>query len=419
MNMHRFSRIVMTILLLFCLTVPAAALSGGVARRDLTPPTGGAMYGYSARGKEVSTGVHDPLLARALVLRGDSGHLVIIAMDLGGIPADSMQKVREAVLEKTGLENLLFAVSHSHSSGVFQREFPSADAPWAREVEAKLIEAVVEANGNLVPVQIGAGWGRLEEGHNRRLVGEDGKVEMLWSNNERIPTQPLDYSVGVVRVDTLAGIPLATLVNFTCHPVVLGPDNLSISADYPGAMTQRVEENIGGQCLFLQGACGDINPFGDKTPVAEGGFEEMQRMGHALADEVLRVSAAIQSFKLDLDVTLTRDQVGLTPRRASQPGQTTETEINTVVIGDSIALATFPGEFFVEHGLSLKERSKFPFTFFVGYCNGGLGYFPTINACVEGGYGADTMTARFEPGTGENLVNRALIILYRQSGRLR
>ena len=142
-------------------------------------------------------------------------------------------------------------------------------------------------------------------------------------------------------------------------------------------------------------------------------------MGHALADEVLRICAEISESERNPDVSFHSERVGLSPRRARAPGQIVEAEINTVVIGDAIALATFPGEFFVEHGLSLKSRSKFPHTFFVGYCNGALGYFPTINACIEGGYGADSITSRLEPGSGEHLVNRALLNLYRQSGKLR
>jgi len=394
------------------------ALTGGAARREITPPVGGAMYGYSARGAAVSVGIHDPLLARALVLRSEENHLVLITLDLGGISRESMQVVRDAVKESVALENLLFAVSHSHSSGAFQRDFPSAEAPWARDVEAQIIEACNEAANNLVPVKIGVGWGRLEEGHNRRLVKEHDEVEMLWSNRDRIPTAPVDHAVGVIRVETQDGTPLATLVNFTCHPVVLGPDNLNISADYPGAMARRVEENVGGQCMFLQGACGDINPYGDKTPVAEGGFEEMARMGYALADEALRISNDITEFAQDLAITFHSETVPLAMRRSRDPDKTIDAEINTATIGDHIALAAFPGEFFVEHGLSLKERSKFAHTFFVGYCNGGLGYFPTINACVEGGYGADIGSA-VAPGAGEHLVNRALINLYRQSGRLR
>ena len=97
-------------------SLSAEALTGGAARREITPPVGGAMYGYSARGAAVSVGVHDPLLARALVLRSEENHVALITLDLGGISRESMQVVRDAVKKSAGLENLLFAVSHSHSS---------------------------------------------------------------------------------------------------------------------------------------------------------------------------------------------------------------------------------------------------------------------------------------------------------------
>ncbi len=405
-------------LIMIGMVMPAVALTGGAASRDITPPAGGSMYGFADRGANVSTGIHGPLHARALVLQSANNHVVILSLDLGGISSESMETIRTTVKEKTGLENLVFAVSHSHSAGSFQKNFPSEAAPWAGDVETKLIDAIQEAMANLAPVKIGVGWGNLEEGHNRRLIHDNGEVEMLWSNRDRIPTSPVDHAVGVIRIEREDATPLATLVNFTCHPVILGPDNLSISADFPGAMARRVQESIGGQCMFLQGACGDINPFGDKTPVSEGGFEEMERMGYALADEVLRVSKEINTAKTDADITFNRETVSLAPRRARKVVRMIEAEISTITIGDDIALATFPGEFFVEHGLTLKEKSKFAHTFFVGYANGSLGYFPTINACVEGGYGADFGTS-VEPGAGEHLVNRALINLYLQTGNLR
>ena len=257
----------------------------------------------------------------------------------------------------------------------------------------------------------------MKKGHNRRLVHDDGKVEMMWGNKERIPTTPLDYTVGVIRVAKEDGSPLATLVNFTSHPVILGDDNLQLSADYPGAMARRIEETTGGQCMFLQGACGDINPFGDKTSVDNGGFAEVERMGYALADEAMRILKTIETTATDREITFSREIISLAPRRNTENEGPIEAEVNTITIGNDIALATFPGEFFVEHQLSLKKRATFTHTYFVGYSNGVLSYFPTIRASIEGGYGADR-GVYVEPGAGEYLVNRALINLHRQTGRL-
>jgi hypothetical protein len=55
--------------------------------------------------------------------------------------------------------------------------------------------------------------------------------------------------------------PIAALVNFACHPTVLYHDNHLLSADYPGHAVRTIEKvfpDIGA--LFLNGACGNVNP---------------------------------------------------------------------------------------------------------------------------------------------------------------
>ena len=164
--------------------------------------------------------------------------------------------------------------------------------------------------------------------------------------------------------------------------------------------------------MFLQGAAGDINPFWDKTPLDEGAFDQVEAMGRAVADEVIRVSESITRLEAAPAVSFQTEVIRLASRSdVERIERDMSAEINTVLIGTDIALATFPGEFFVEHGLALKARSQFEHTFFVGYTNGALGYFPTIQATTEGGYGAASST-RVEVGAGERLVDRALINLY-------
>jgi len=90
----------------------------------------------------------------------------------------------------------------------------------------------------------------------------------------------------------------------------------------------------------------------------------------------------------------------------------------TVTLGDDLAIVGLPGEFFVQHGLDLKSRSVIPNTFAFGYCNATYGYFPTINAAWQGGYGGREATI-VEVGAGEMLMNKALTNLYYQTGRLK
>ena len=63
----------------------------------------------------------------------------------------------------------------------------------------------------------------------------------------------------------------------------------------------------------------------------------------------------------------------------------------------------------MELQLELKSKSPLPYTFLLGYANGYAGYFPTMQANREGGYGASYgETMHVEPGTGEAMVQIAL-----------
>lgn len=398
-----------------CIGLASAELMAGVAKSDITPPVGGLMYGYGARGKNVSTGVHDPLYAKAIVLRNGQQHLVIVTLDLGTFTGDNLKRIKKQVARKTDLTNILCIASHSHSAPGLQVDFPSKRAPYHEDMEAKVSDAIIRASENLQPAKVGVGHGSVEEGFNRRRI-VDGKAEMFWTNRDRVATSPVDYSLGLIRVDDTSGKPIAHLVNFQCHPVILGPENLEISADYPGYMMTMAEDALGGQVMFMQGAAGDINPFWDKTPPSEGAFEQAEKMGHAVAEEVIRVSKTIQSSKSDPAINFHTEIVPLAGRldKEREDPDAHLAEVNTVLIGNDLALATFPGEFFVEHGLNLKAGSHIKNTFFIGYCNDRLRYFPTIKACAEGGYGAASAT-QVEVGAGERLVNRAIINLHYQA----
>jgi len=426
------------------LCLPAwAALTGGVAVEEITPPVGGKMAGYSARAN-VSTGVHDPLMAKALVLKDDDTAVAIVTMDLAGFPGEVVAGAKQRIAEQTGIEQVMLLVSHTHSGPDGTPDFPSAEKPYIKDLENKIVAAVAAANGSLAPVKYGVGQGRAAEGHNRRKVSPDGAAEMLWANPERVPTEPVDHAVGVVRFEKLDGALLATLVNFTCHSVVLGPENLEISADYPGVLQRTVEKELGGTCMFLQGASGDINPYMDKTAPKDGAFEEVEKMGKTIAAEVVRVSRQIAMGGGDAKLTAQTDTVPISlrwdlndpdvvkaiedhygaflvrarlDRMKRDWADGMDADLVTVTLGDDLALVGWPGEFFVQHGLDLKERCAIPNTFVCGYCNKSFGYFPTINAAWQGGYGAKEATL-VAVGLGDEFVKKSLVNLYYQTGRL-
>jgi len=443
-------RIVLLMILLCASAVVARAQTGlraGVARTDITPPPGVELWGYSNRAGP-ATSTLDPLYARVLVLDDGRQSVALITLDLGrSFGPPQIARVRERVRREHHVNEVMFIASHTHSGPVIEDSYDDGPPEWERRALDRIADAIGEAHTRLVPARIGVALGQVVIGHNRRVVQTDGSVKMLWRNSTGQQSGMIDPTVGVIRVDDAQGNPLAILVNYACHPVIFGPDNLRYSADYPGAMARLVEAGFTGNqtsgpiCFFLQGAPGDINPLMDKTPLAENAEEIKREVGEKLGREVVRVARTIRTeaaanaevaylseelrFQNRWDLDKLRQMVNFAfpPAVAKRYQRYVTPEIvatvSTLVINKQIAIVGLPGEPFVGLQLLLKQRSPLPATFMTGYTNGYYGYFPTIGASVSGGYGANSFVTRVEIGAGERMVDRGIIHLYRILGMLK
>ena len=68
-------------------------IEAGAARHEITPPVGYRLSGYSDR-TQGSIGVHDPLYAKARVLRAGEVTVGIISCDIISIPGKSVEEAR-------------------------------------------------------------------------------------------------------------------------------------------------------------------------------------------------------------------------------------------------------------------------------------------------------------------------------------
>ena len=162
----------------------AAQLLDGTAMADITPPAvGSPMGGYSDR-QGSSTGVHDRLSARVLVLKTGQEAIAFVSCDLRSFLASN---VRERVRRKLGIQHVLVSSSHTHSGPLTweDRTWPRGGKTWYAETEDRLVAAVAEAAGKLVSARIAVGHGAVYLGHNRRRSGPDGQATMLWRNPAR------------------------------------------------------------------------------------------------------------------------------------------------------------------------------------------------------------------------------------------
>ena len=418
----------------------AKELQAGTATVELKPPEGMLMAGYGAR-TAMSKGVLDPLNAKILVLEGKNKNVALVTLDLVGVlPPAQLDDIRARVKTSSGIDDVIFNASHTHSGPYIVEKAPEWQLKAASDIAAGIDSAWKERR----PARVGVGRGSVAIGHNRLFYMHEGQGKMLWRNETRIPTSPVDPTVMVLRIDGEDRKPIAVVVNYACHAVVLGPENLQYSADWPGEMKRTVEAaNPGAVCLFVQGAAGNINPYYDKTPLIDNAVGLMRETGRTVGQEVLRVMPSIETRALpDVEMRIIRETMEFPGRwnrdkvlkgigvpveqlsfdsknrieRATAPVY--KGPVTTLLVGREFAFVGVPAEIFVDYQIDLRSRVRDVPILFGGYTNGNLGYIPTIKAAVDGGYGASQLGAFIAVGAGNRMIDAAVIRLAQWMGKL-
>jgi hypothetical protein len=268
-------------------------LFAGVARRCTNPPPNIAHGGWGAQKHEQAEGIDLDLWVTALALSNQTTTAIILDLDIQILTNQRADQIRTAVSQSTRIPiiNIRASATHTHSGPVpykswIEKGYEMVD-PWFNDVARWSAEAAVDAIANLQPICVRAGRGQCHINTNRRAVTESGE-HFLGIN----PDGPCDHEVLVARFDSLDGEPLATLVNYACHPTIMGPPNRLITPDYPGAMKRVVEQAVGGKCLFLQGSAGDQGPLQG----FQGDTKVYRKFGAILGYEVAKVALSLDNI---------------------------------------------------------------------------------------------------------------------------
>lgn len=391
---------------------------------EVTPPVGVWLSGYAAR-VFASTGVHDPLMANAVLLSDGETKLAIVSCDLVGFDPKVVADMRNRIAAKSSIPaaNVCICCTHTHSgpaSQPFRGVLGYVDQQWLAETQSKIVELVIGLEPNLEPAVIASG----------------SKIVPGIGFNRQDQTHPVDQELGAVAIESVDGRAIATLMNYATHAVVLGPSNLLISGDHPGAAVREIERQRGGVGIFLQGACGDVNPKGQIVDVNDkGDFDDVEAIGSRLASEAIlaldgqprmedvSIQIASEIIDIPLDPPLSLDELdrlvaSFTADRKAAVDQEppnkigeliadamltwadelrTAIDANTVpktlkaevfvVAINNLRLVATPFEAFTDIALRIKETLSQGRTLFVGYANGLLGYVPARWAKDQGGYG--------------------------------
>ncbi len=415
-------------------------MKAGTAQRDITPQPGVELSGFAAR-QQPSTGLLDPLYAKALHLQTPDCQLLWIHCDLIGFDRSIVDSFRHWAEAELGLapHEVLLSATHTHAgpATIHLREAGEYDTAYVRFLQDRLREAAVAALAGSEEVVLARALNRLELAVDRR-------------NSNAPHTDPRITAFGFQRVD---GTFLSAIINYPIHPVALGSTNRRISGDLSGQAANALAAQLpGAPVVFMtNGASGNLNP-----PAENVSFQQVTAWGRKIADAVgpLLLSApviaepelAVRSrlVRLPLEV-LTPAELNACADQALQHQESLaqwngkyvrvvehwrrtllashqagaiethrEAELFAVRL-DQTALLGVNAEVFSDFTDWLRSATREDLCI-VAYANGDTGYLPTANAYLEGGYEVDVahmFYGGFRPRCGslETLAEEARLLI--------
>ncbi|MBI1851978.1 MAG: neutral/alkaline non-lysosomal ceramidase N-terminal domain-containing protein [Planctomycetes bacterium] len=345
-----------------------ARVEVGAATRTITPrvtPDGKAVWLAGFNPHRQATGVHDDLFARALAIRDTAPGgktIAICVVDLVGFFRADVLEVRSA-LETRGvrLDAVIVTSTHTHSGpdtmGLWgpMPGVTGLDAAYNATVRDRCVDAIAEAVSKLRPATT-----RLALSTTPGLV-----------NDSRLP-RVLDERLRVLAFDdATTGAPIATFVNWSCHPECLPRTSTAITADLCAPLVARIERERGGIGIFANGAIGGLmTPGGVRVTdprtgdvVLEDTFRHAEVIGEAVAGLALDAIRTAPRFdptpirfrSREVDIPLENDlfrgaaAIGMFGDRVKllPNGRDLRTEVGLLRLGEA-TLACIPGEIYPE-----------------------------------------------------------------------
>jgi hypothetical protein len=351
----------------------AEPLRAGFAETDITPKTGDKPVYIAGFGQNrKATGVHDPLKARAVVLRHSDRKVAVVALDLIGFFNANVAHVREQL---DGFDYVLVCSTHQHEGpdtlGLWgPNPFTSGiDPGYVKNVEEQAVKAVKAADDAGCPVTTRLGTARAPE--------------LLRDSRE--PYVKHDELTAVEFLDANQNQPAGLIVQWNCHPETLDSKNTEISADFVGAMVKHLHDKYRCPVVYLNGTVGGLmTSLGLEVkddagrPLADGTWEKTERYGRLVGELAERALAKAEEVRLTPLEARRREvfvpmlnpryllgrQLGVldrqaflwagdpykaepADRKASGKGLCIRTEVGWLRLGD-VEVAAIPGEIYPE-----------------------------------------------------------------------
>lgn len=393
---------ILMLALIMAVTPAAATFKAAAVKVDITPSTPKWLIGYADR---QSTGIHDRIFHRVVVMDDGRSRFVLASTDVALFSPAVYDEAARRLEKETGIPplNFLWSVTHTHSApevgspDVYKillkgRGGHAADTEYTEATLRQLVGGVKEAIRKLEPARIAIGTGISFANINRRARDVDGKISLGMN-----PDGPVDRQIGLIRIESASGAPIALIANYAMHGTVMGGSWMEISGDAPGIVAAYVEEKTGAPMLYINGAAGNIAPIYSVYRDPRSGH--LTQFNVLLGDRILAANHMLAGSTGEVALWAGEKWVE-TPRKQgldwteelsnyarANPGGPPMVRLPLRFWRiNGTAIWSAPVEMFCEISMEVRDRSPFANTFYFGYTNGWMGYLPTKAGFAEGGY---------------------------------
>ncbi len=264
-------------------------LSVGMAEVDVSPkidpkkPVYMAGFGHN----RLAVKIADPIMARAMVLSDGQATMAFVSVDVVGLFFDFVETVREE-LKSEKFDYICISSTHNHEGpdtlGLWGKTpfETGVDKEYMAQVKAGIVAATKKAKAALKPSQA--------------TIGKSAAPELLHDGRE---PYVLHDELVAVRFDAprapANSAPLGILVQWNCHPELLGSENTAISADHVYYTVKHLQEKYNCPVIYFTGTVGGLMTSlhvpiknAEGKDLEDGTFEKTELFGIAVAKHAVK-----------------------------------------------------------------------------------------------------------------------------------
>ena len=393
----------------------------GVAKRCTSPKLGTILFGYPKQRPALAIG--DDLTVVAAAFAYGDAKVVLLSADICLVTEDTALEFRQEISEKTGIpvSSIIFCTTHTHSgpnTSTKESGWGSADMEYLDGIlRPQTIQAAIDAVNAMRPVLMGVASTESDVAANRRAITPEGNVG-LGQN----PWGLVDKELTVVSFkDAETDEIVLNIAHYGAHATASGCND-EATRDWPGAMKDVLERELGGTAMFLAGSIGETGPRCPNGGTTQS-YQVAKELGRRAGMDAVNAFRKIKEWR-NAPVKITTGDVvvpyeplpskeiaeeelaklgkfeDMTPYQKNEyfrwtrilneykDGQpeTAWVQKQSILTIGPVAIVPFPFEMFLYTTLQLRQYSKFPYTLSVSCANGNKAYLPSEDQLVRGGY---------------------------------